>query len=172
MPHVIRSIALALLVAGCGGEAASSGSVPDGFTRLDGPGYSFAHPSAWQPLNATDSQGVQGPKGTGGLAPQAVVGRGKITAPLSLSVQGLEADNRVRRAGYRVVRQAPYHVDGAAGARLLEATYKVGATPVRTVDLLVQTKHGMAYDVFLRAPDADFDRVGLRKVLSSFRLRP
>lgn len=172
MSQVIRLLALALLVAGCGSEASGSAAVPGGFQRLDGPGYTLAHPAGWQPLNTADSHGAQGPKGTGGLAPQAVVGHGRITAPLDLSVQGLEADNRVRRAGYRVVHQAPYHVAGATGARLVEATYRVGATPVRTIDLLVQTKRGVAYDLFLRAPEADFDRVGLRKVLSTFRLKP
>jgi hypothetical protein len=78
----------------------------------------------------------------------------------------------VRRAGYKIVREGAYHVPGATGARLLEAVYRVGATPVRTIDLLVQTKPGVAYDLFLRAPEADFDRVGMRKVLSSFRLKP
>jgi hypothetical protein len=172
MPQVIRYLALALLVAGCGSETSGSAAVPGGFQRVSGPGYTFAHPAGWQPLSAAGSRGAQGPKGTGGLAPQAVVGHGRITAPLDLSVQGLEADNRIRRAGYRVVRQAPFHVPGASGARLVEATYRVGATPVRTVDVLAQSRHGVAYDLFLRAPEADFDRVGMRKVLSTFRLTP
>jgi hypothetical protein len=173
MPQVTRILVLALLLAACGSESGGgSAAVPSGFERLDGPGYTLAHPAGWQPLNAANSRGAQGPKGTGGLAPQAVVGRGRITAPLDLSVQGLEADNRVRRAGYKIVREGAYHVAGATGARLLEAVYRVGATPVRTIDLLVQTKQGVAYDLFLRAPEADFDRVGMRKVLSSFRLTP
>jgi hypothetical protein len=172
MPQVTRLIALALLVAGCGGESAAPASVPQGFKRLDGPGYTLAYPAGWQALDTAGSRGAQGPKGTGGLAPQAVVGRGRVTAPLPLSVQGLEADNRVRRAGYRIVREASYHVAGAAGARLVEATYRVGATPVRTIDVLVQTKAGVAFDLFLRAPAADFDRAGLRQVLPTFRLTP
>jgi hypothetical protein len=172
MPQVTRLIALALLLAGCGGEAAAPSAAPRGYTRLDGPGYTLAYPAGWQRLDTAGGRGAQGPKGTGGLAPQAVVGRGKVTAPLPESVHGLEADNRVRRAGYAVVRETPYEVAGAAGARLLEATYRVGATPVRTIDVLVQTRAGVAYDVFLRAPDADFDRAGLRKVLATFRLTP
>lgn len=179
MPHVIKTMvlgALVLALAACGSDAGGSSGVPQGFKRLDGPGYTLAYPAGWQPLEAAGSQGAQGPKGTGGLAPQAAVGRGKVTAPLDLAVDGLKADNRVRRAGYTVVRDAPYAVAGAKGAHLVEATYKevtgASTTPVRTIDVLVQTKGGVALDLFLRAPTADFDRSGLRKVLSTFRLQP
>lgn len=172
---------LAALVAGlaaCGsdsGGGSSSGDLPQGFKQLDGPGYTLAYPASWQPLDVAGSRGAQGPKGTGGLAPQAAVGRGKATAPLKLSVQGMKADNRVRRAGYKVVRDAPYHLAGAKAAHLVEATYDevTGAktTPVRTIDVLAQTEDGVAFDLFLRAPSADFDRSGLRKVLGTFRLK-
>jgi hypothetical protein len=173
MPQVIRLIALALLLAACGSEAgAGPAAVPGGFKRLDGPGYSFAYPASWQTLDVAGSRMAQGPKGAGGLAPQAAVGRGPITAPLDLAVDGLKADNRVRRAAYKVVRDAPYHVAGAKGAHLVEATYRDGTTPVRTIDVLMQTKDGKALDFFLRAPAADFDRAGLRKVLTTFRLKP
>ncbi len=173
MPQVIRLVALALLVAACGSESAAGPSgVPSGFTRLDGPGYTLAYPAGWQSLNVAGSRGAQGPKGTGGLAPQAAVGRGPVTAPLNLAVDGLKADNRVRRAAYKVVRDEPYHVAGAKAAHLVEATYRDATTPVRTIDVLVQTKGGVAFDVFLRAPEADFDRAGLPKVLATFRLKP
>jgi hypothetical protein len=173
MPQVIRLIALALLVAACGGEsAAGPAAVPGGFKQLDGPGYTFAYPASWKPLEVPGTRGAQGPKGTGGLAPQAAVGRGPATAPLNLTVDGLKADNRIRRAAYKVVRDAPYHLAGAKGAHLVEATYRDGTTPVRTIDVLAQTKDGVAFDLFLRAPAADFDRAGLRKVLTTFRLKP
>lgn len=180
---MIKTMVLAALVVGLsacgsdsGGGGASPGGVPQGFKQLDGPGYSLAYPGSWQPLDVAGSRGAQGPKGTGGLAPQAAVGRGKVTAPLNLSVQGMKADNRVRRAGYKVVRDAPYHLAGAKAAHLVEATYDevTGAktTPVRTIDVLAQTDDGVAFDLFLRAPAADFDRSGLRKVLGTFRLKP
>ena len=184
MPQVIKTMVLAaLLVAlsACGsdsggGASGGGGGVPQGFKQLDGPGYTLAYPASWQPLEVAGSHGAQGPKGTGGLAPQAAVGRGKVTAPLNLTVNGLKADNRVRRAAYKVVRDAPYHLDGAKGAHLVEATYNevTGAktTPVRTIDVLAQTDDGVAFDLFLRAPEADFDRAGLRKVLTTFRLKP
>jgi hypothetical protein len=183
MPQVTRILsltALALLLAACGSDAgdgaSGGGDVPQGYKRLDGPGYTLAYPAGWQRLDAAGSRGAQGPKGTGGLAPQAAVGRGKVTAPLNLAVNGLKADNRVRRAGYKVVRDAPYDLPGAKGAHLVEATYDevTGAqtTPVRTIDVLAQTQDGVALDLFLRAPAADFDRAGLRKVLTTFRLKP
>lgn len=181
MPQVIKTMVLAALVAfvaaGCGSDSTSAGGggVPDGFKRLDGPGYTLAYPASWQPLDTAGSRGAQGPKGTGGLAPQAAVGRGKVTSPLNLAVDGLKADNRVRRAGYKVVRDAPYRLDGAKGAHLVEATYDEvtgeKTTPVRTIDVLAQTDGGVAFDLFLRAPAADFDSSGLRKVLSTFRLK-
>ena len=66
-------------------------------------------------------------------------------------------------------------MDGAKGAHMLEATYKevTGSTttPVRTIDVLVQTKDGQALDLFLRAPEADFDKARLREVLDTFRLK-
>jgi hypothetical protein len=184
MPQVIKTMVLTALVAcaaaGCGsdsgGGASGGGGVPSGFKQLDGPGYTLAYPASWQPLDVAGSRGAQGPKGAGGLAPQAAVGRGKVTAPLNLTVNGLKADNRVRRAGYKVVRDAPYQLAGAKGAHLVEATYNevTGAktTPVRTIDVLAQTDDGVAFDLFLRAPAADFDRAGLRKVLTTFRLKP
>ena len=171
---------VAFVAAGCGGDsggggASGSGGVPQGFKQLDGPGYTLAYPASWQPLDVAGSRGAQGPKGTGGLAPQAAVGRGKVTAPLNLTVNGLKADNRVRRAGYKVVRDAPYQLAGAKGAHLVEATYNevtgTETTPVRTIDVLAQTDDGVAFDLFLRAPTADFDRSGLRKVLGTFRLK-
>jgi hypothetical protein len=169
-----------LLLAGCGGGDDGGGGkaapVPSGFKTLDGPDYTFAYPSGWKLLDDIEgAKGAQGPTGTAGLAPQAAVGRGKATASLPLSVDGLKTDNRVRRAGWTVVKDTDYKVDGAAGAHMLEATYKevTGSTttPVRTIDVLVQTKKGVALDLFLRAPDADFDKVGLRKVLDTFRLK-
>jgi hypothetical protein len=173
MPQVIRLIALALVLAACGSESgAGPAAVPGGFKRLDGRGYTLAYPASWKPLELAGTRGAQGPKGTGGLAPQAAVGRGPVTASLKLAVDGLKADNRIRRAGYKVVRDAPYDVAGAKGAHLVEATYRDGTTPVRTIDVLVQTKGGVAFDLFLRAPEADFDRAGLRKVLTTFRLEP
>jgi hypothetical protein len=172
-------IVLALLLAGCGGSSGSSDkpSLPSGFKTMSGQGYSFAYPSGWQTLDDVEGgQGAQGPKGTGGLAPQAAVGRGEATASLDNTVDGFIANNRIRRAGWKVVKDEDYDVDGAKDAHLIEATYNevtggTATTPVRTIDVLVQTDKGVALDLFLRAPDADFDRARLREVLDTFRLQ-
>jgi hypothetical protein len=173
------AIVLALALAGCGGSSGSSGSssVPSGFKTLSGPGYSFAYPSDWQTLdNIEGGQGAQGAKGTGGLAPQAAVGRGEVTASLDNTVDGFIANNRIRRAGWKVVKDEDFKLDGAKDAHLIEATYNevtssTATTPVRTIDVLAQTDKGEAYDLFLRAPDADFDHARLREILDTFKLR-
>jgi hypothetical protein len=181
MRRIAMTTLLALVLAGCGGSSSSSSdkpaSVPSGFKTMNGQGYSFAYPSSWQTLdNIEGGQGAQGPKGTGGLAPQAAVGRGEVTASLDNSVDGFIANNRIRRAGWKVVKDVDYDLDGAKDAHLIEATYNEvtsssATTPVRTIDVLVQTDKGVALDLFLRAPEADFDRVRLREVLDTFRLK-
>jgi hypothetical protein len=180
MRRAVMTTLLVLVLAGCGGGSSSSdepASVPSGFKTMNGPGYSFAYPSSWQTLDSIEGgEGAQGPKGTGGLAPQAAVGRGEATADLDNSVDGFIANNRIRRAGWKIVKDEDYKLDGAKGAHLIEATYNEvtgssATTPVRTIDVLVQTDKGEALDLFLRAPDADFDRARLREVLDSFRLK-
>ena len=91
-------------------------------------------------------------------------------------VDGFIANNRIRRAGWKVVKDEDYKLDGAKDAHLIEATYdevtgSTATTPVRTIDVLVQTDKGVALDLFLRAPDADFDNARLREVLDTFRLQ-
>ena len=171
---------LTLLLAACGGGGGGSSdkaaTTPKGFKTLDGPGYSFAYPSDWKQLDdVAGGEGAQGPSGTGGLAPQAAVGEGAITSTLDLAVDGMKTNNRVKRAGWTVVKEQDYKLDGAKGARMIEATYKevTGSTttPVRTIDVLVQTDKGKALDLFLRAPDADFDKARMREVLDTFRLK-
>jgi len=166
-------ILLALATAACG--SSQPAELPKGFTALDGPEYTLGYPSDWKRLEVGGGQGAQGRAGTGGLAPQAAVGRGAASANLDQTVEGFKTDQRVRRSGWKVVKEEPYHLDGAKGAKLIEATYRevsgASPTPVRTIDVLVQTDKGVALDLFLRAPDADFDRARLREVLDTFRLQ-
>ena len=54
-----------------GGDGASA-AVPEGFETYDGETFTFAYPAAWPRVEAGQTKGAQGPKGTGGLAPQAV----------------------------------------------------------------------------------------------------
>jgi hypothetical protein len=177
MKPALSMTLLALALAACGGGGSDkSASTPKGFKTMNGPGYSFAYPSDWKTLDdVAGARGAQGPSGTGGLAPQAAVGQGKITSSLDLAVDGFKTDNRVRRAGWTVVKESDYKLDGAKGARMIEATFKevtgTTTTPVRTIDVLVQTDKGQALDLLLRAPDADFDKARLREVLDTFRLK-
>ena len=75
MRVVIVCALLVAVLAGCGGD--EPGAVPDGFEQFDGSTFTFAYPAGWPPLEAGAVQGAQGPKGTGGLAPQAAVSSGR-----------------------------------------------------------------------------------------------
>jgi len=170
--------ALALLVAvaamaGCGGREPAA--VPQGFTRLDGPTYTFAHPAGWQGLKTETVLGAQGPKGTGGLEPQAGVSSGQAPASLELVMDGFLADQMTRRGNWEVLRDEPIEVEGAEEARITDARYDQVTgdvtTPVRMVDVHAITEDGMLYDFFVRAPVADFDRARLDEVLDTFRLK-
>ena len=53
-----RALVVALVVlAGCGGSEPAA--VPEGFTQLDGPTYTFAHPAGWQDLKTESVLGAQ-----------------------------------------------------------------------------------------------------------------
>ncbi len=162
------------LVAGCGGGDAAD--VPDGFKSYDGGTFTFAHPAAWPTIQAGEAKGAQGPKGTGGLAPQAVGGSAQSPAVDFESIlEGFRADNLTRRGNWKIVRQEDIELDGAKEAKLTEARYDEATggttTPVRTIDIHARTEDGLLYDFFVRAPEADFDRDRLREVIDTFRIK-
>ncbi|HEX6024535.1 MAG TPA: hypothetical protein VFZ00_21270, partial [Solirubrobacter sp.] len=160
---------LALLVlAGCGGGGA--GDMPEGFKTYDGGSFTFAYPAAWPTIEAGDAKGAQGPKGTGGLAPQAMAaGKPGPAVDMDTILEGFRADNLTRRGNWTIVRQEEIDVEGAEEARLTEARYDEATgdttTPVRTIDIHARTEDGTLYDFFVRAPEADFDRDRLREVV-------
>ena len=163
------------LLAGCGGGG-DAADVPDGFQQFDGGTYTFAHPSGWPMIEAETTKGAQGPKGTGGLAPQAAVSSGQSPAvDLETILMGFQADNLVRRGNWKIVRQEDVEIEGAKEARLTEARYDEltgdTTTPVRTIDIHARTEDGMLYDFGVRAPEADFDRDRLREVIETFRIK-
>ena len=166
---------LVALLAGCGGGEESS-TVPDGFETFDGQTFTFAHPAGWSGVAEGTTKGVQGPKGTGGLAPQAAVSSGQSPAvDFESIIAGYKADQLTRRANWEIVREQPVEIDGAKEARMTEARYDevTGSTttPVRTIDLHVRTDDGMLYDFLVRAPDADFDKDRLREAIDSFQIK-
>jgi hypothetical protein len=168
-------LGVALMLSACGGEdGASSGATPDGFKTLTGDGWSLAYPSSWAVSEVDGSRLAQGPKGTGGLAPQAAVARDVKPPPFSVSLDAFKSDQTLRRGNWKVTRDAKFSLDGAKEARVIEADYieKTGAgtTPVKTIDLLVRTTSGAQLDFLMRAPQADFDRVRLNEVLDTIRI--
>jgi hypothetical protein len=164
---------VALCLAGCGG-AAKSADVPDGFKTLSGDGWTLAYPSGWQVSEVNGSRLAQGPKGVGGLAPQAAVARDVKPPPFEISLDAFKADQTLRRGNWKVTKDAKFELDGADQARVIEADHiektTGGTTPVRTIDLLVRTEEGAQLDFLMRAPSADFDRVRLNEVLDTIRL--
>jgi hypothetical protein len=168
---------MALVLAGCGGggdEAGSATDVPEGFKTLAGSGWTLAYPAGWEVTEVDGSRLAQGPKGEGGLAPQAAVARDAKPPPFDVSLEAFKSDQFVRRGNWKITRDAAFKLDGADEARVIEADYiektAGGTTPVRTIDLLVRTQDGDQLDFLMRAPSADFDRVRLDEVLDTIRL--
>jgi hypothetical protein len=171
-------IATALVLAGCGGddETAAPSSAPKGFTVLDGKSYTFAYPSGWTRIAATNTLGAQGPKDAKGLAPQVAVAAGPGPGvSLDLAVEGFKGDNKIRRAGWKVTHEQDFKLPGASEARLIEARFDAvtgdTTTPVRSIDVLARDADGNQYDMIVRAPEADFDRLRLREVVDTFRIK-
>ncbi len=168
----------AVVLAGCGaddGEPAAT-PVPKGFQELSGDGWSFAHPADWQVSAVAGGKLAQGADGTGGLAPQAGVASDPQPPPFDLALEAFNADQTLKRAKRRVVRDEDFDLAGAEHARLIEADYlevtsKTETTPVRVIDVLVRTDDGVQLDFLLRAPRADFDRARLDEVLDTLRLQ-
>ena len=168
----------AVVLAGCGaddGEPAAT-PVPKGFQELSGDGWSFAHPADWQVSAVAGGTLAQGADGTGGLAPQAGVASDPKPPPFELALEAFNADQTLKRAKRRVVRDEDFELAGAERARLIEADYlevtsDTETTPVRVIDLLVRTDDGVQLDFLLRAPRADFDRARLDEVLDTLRLQ-
>jgi hypothetical protein len=170
----VTVLIVALLIAGCGGGETESAAVPEGFKSLAGDGWTLAYPSGWEVSEVDGSRLAQGPKGEGGLAPQAAVARDVKPPPFDVSLEAFKSDQFVRRGNWKITRDAAFKLDGADKARVIEADYiektGTGTTPVRTIDLLVRTQDGAQLDFLMRAPSADFDRVRLNEVLDTIRL--
>ena len=185
-PRAIMVALLAgLVVAGCGGgdgekATAPSTEVPPNFTLLEGPGYALAHPKGFKELPEQREEGgstrsLVGAEGPTGFPPQVAVGRtARDTGSFGLAVEALKADNRVRRAEWKIVSEKPLSLEGAEEARMIEARYveptEAGDQPIRTIDVLVRTKAGAQLNVLLRAPESDFEASGLRKVPATLRI--
>ena len=190
MPQMTRLVALLAAVAvlaGCGAAeeeqpaaapaAAPAVTVPDGFAAVEGRDWAIAAPAGFERAPVTAEER---PKLTllstdelpSGLPGQLAIAR-SATSPgdFDASVEVLKAQNRLERADWALVDEREAEVPGARMARRVEATYvQPDGTPVRTIDLIVHSRRGVRYDVFARAPEADFERLGLAEAIDSFRV--
>jgi hypothetical protein len=164
-----------LALSACGGEDDPASAAPDGFKTLTGSDWTLAYPAGWSVTEVNGSRLAQGPKGTGGLAPQTAVARDVKPPPFDVSIDAFKSDQTLRRGNWTITRDAEYKLAGADRARVIEADYiertGAGTTPVKTIDLLVRTKDNDQLDFLMRAPQADFDRVRLNEVLDTIRLK-
>ena len=187
LPHLIAALCAVAVLAGCGGDEREAQpaagpprppavSVPAGFAPLRGADWAIAVPGGFDraPVTAAERRELTllaTPELTAGLPAQLAVAR-SATSPgdFTASVEAMKAQNRLERSDYRLVDEHDADVPGARLARRVEATYvQPDGTPVRTVDLIVHSRRGVRYDVFARAPEADFARLRLAEAVDSFR---
>ena len=187
LPHLIAALCAVAVLAGCGtderaAEPAAGQArppavrLPTGFAPLRGADWAIAVPRGFDraPVTAAERRELTllaTPELTAGLPAQLAVARSR-TSPgdFGASVEAMKAQNRLERSDYRLVEERDADVPGARMARRVEATYvQPDGTPVRTIDLVVHSRRGVRYDVFARAPEADFARLRLAEAVDSFR---
>lgn len=175
---VVCAIA-AVLPSGCSWRDAPPGT-PPGFTEYRGDGYTFAHPRQWTVARTVDERGVpligvNGEQGVNGTV------RGQVIVSRRDGFQGSMKDMLVQAralslvGGRRILSEKPTRVHGAREARAVEAVYGEQApdgaqVEIRSVDVYALTGKGTMLDFTVRAIRADFDAVGLPKVLATFRV--
>ena len=173
------AILLALALAGCGSgpdQPAPQPAPPDGFSRFEAQGVSFDHPRAWtRDEPAAGLTEFYGAAGEGGLPPQVAIGSGPARNDLADVVKLHKGSQKVRYPSYRVTRDEPFTLDGAAAAHVVDARYTMvmpgSKVLVRELNLLVLTEDGRALDFFVRSPAGDFAGANLQAIFDSFRLR-
>jgi hypothetical protein len=179
--------ALAVALTACGGSKRGGGSAaapaaPSGFTTQQGKEYTFVRPTAWAatPEHAASVGGtllqVQGPRGTGGLPGQVVLGRtenygGNFQAAL-LAFRTSDIDS----LPHPVVHERAVSVPGALQARRFDVDYvqpapKGSEVAVHSVDLLTLSRKHTQMHLLVRAAAADYQSGRLDTVVDSFRLR-
>ncbi len=181
----VMAVLLSGLVLGACGGGDDGGSletdVPQGFKLLKGPDYALAYPAAFKALPERKSENGSsrsfvGADGASGFPPQVAIGRTpEDSGAFKLALEAFKADNRVRRWEWKILSERSVKIEGAQHARMFEASYNEkgddGPQPIRTIDLLVRSKGGTQFDILLRAPEADFDRAGLRKIIDTLKVR-
>ena len=130
----------------------------------------------WEVSTVAGGKLAQGADGTGGLAPQAGVASDPKPPPFDLALEAFNADQTLKRAKRRVMRDEDFELAGAERraadrGRLPRGHERDGDdTGASVIDVLVRTDDGVQLDFLLRAPRADFDRARLDEVLDTIRL--
>ena len=188
--RLLGALGLLAVLAGCGAAAEQEPeprpaaaarppalTVPAGFARVAGRDWAIAVPGGFDPSQVTAEERptlklLTAPAGTGGLPGQVAIARNReAPGPFDASVEAMKAQNRLERSDWSIVEERDADVPGARLARRIEATYvQPDGTPVRTIDLIVHSERGVRYDVFVRAPEADFARLRLAESIDTFRV--
>jgi hypothetical protein len=195
VPDMIRrlrclaTIVLLGLAAGCGAAepeppaaqpapaAAPQVALPDGFAQVDGRDWAIGVPEGFEDTPVTAEERatltlLSAPEGTAGLPGQVAVARNRTApGPFDASIEVFKAENRLERSEWEIVSERDVRVPGARLAKRIEATYvQPDGTAVRTIDLFVHSERGVRFDVFVRAPEADFGTLRLAEAIDTFRV--
>lgn len=197
--RVVLVSLLAFGLAGCGGGGGDAGGqaasprstpaakpppVPEGFVRYTGTGYTVAHPKGWGVRTGKDDSGAQvikitapDPDGPEDEA-ELLIGRlPRFTGDFARRIVAFRSSAEL--AGRRIVAQRGVRLPKATQAWRLELAYpaKRGedtgepSDTVRMEDLQVLGTDRTLTEVAVRARQDTFERLGLARILPTFRLR-
>ena len=183
MQSLLMRYALGALLGGIAALAAACGGgdppAPSGFVREEGREWTFARPRDWSAVEAAAAPGkelvgFQSPLGPAGLPAQVGLGvNPDYPNALAQAVQLAKEQSEITYPGYKVLEAREIELAGADAYRI-DAEYRSfqdEPVPVRTVDLLIQTEDAVQMNFFVRAAATDFDRLGLERIVETFRLR-
>jgi hypothetical protein len=164
---------------GCGQDGRDDASPPPdeaadvpGTTRVEVGAFSFAAPADWEPERqgeppAQTLAAYTGPPMTAGVTPQVGLGAGPdYPNSLEEAVELNKLDAKTRYPEYRIVDERPVEVAGARAYRV-DSTYQAFTeepATVRMVTILAQTPDRWQANLFVRAAEADFERLGLERL--------
>lgn len=169
-------LAVALLLAGCGGGEAA---VPEGFTRFDSDTFSLSHPEGWEvgQQGLGDSYTALGDTGAQGIRQGAAVEIDPtFSGNFEVAIGGLKDLATVERPEYALVSEEEVEIDGAQTARLLESTYlgtgegTEPTVPMRQLDLFALNGEEILYYLRVNAPEELYDETTAREIVDSFTL--
>jgi hypothetical protein len=126
------ALAVAVPLAGCGGDDGASASTPKGFTKTETPDFTLALPQAWKVDKGKQDTGEgefieARPPGTDINRPQLrIASSHDYKSGIAGAAQLAEGEIPIRRPGATRVVSKPIEVDGAEDARRIEWTVPAG----------------------------------------------